>query len=114
MATFFGNPLTFPFISWGSLRLGTFLLGRDFSDADFKSSRNSFDEVMYEIFENLKSIFNSNISGWNETSEFINILWSNIYELINRRKGRLKQKWEILKERAVKVKSVLENEDKED
>ena len=27
----------------------------------------------------------------------------------NRRKGRLKQKWEILKERAVKVKSVLEN-----
>ena len=32
----------------------------------------------------------------------------------NRRKGRLKQKWEILKERAVKVKSVLENEDKED
>ena len=147
LATFFGNPLTFPFISWGSLRLGTFLLGRDFSDADFKSSRNSFNEVMYEIFENLKSIFNSKISSWNETFEFINILWSNIYEFINiflfpylvgglipgfifgllfyigsvpiisiyqnRRKGRLKQKWEMLKERAAKVKNVLENEDKE-
>jgi len=102
---------------------------------------------MYEIFENLKSIFNSKISSWNETFEFINILWSNIYEFINiflfpylvgglipgfifgllfyigsvpiisiyqnRRKGRLKQKWEILKERAVKVKSALESEDKE-
>ena len=147
LATFFGNPLTFPFISWGSLRLGTFLLGRDFSDAEFKSSRNSFNEVMYEIYENIKSIFTSKVSSWQETLDFINILWSNIFEFINifllpylvgglipgfmfailfyfasvpiisvyqnRRKGRLRQKWVTIRERAVKVKGVVDYEDKE-
>ena len=147
LATFFGNPLTFPFISWGSLRLGTFLLGRDFSDAEFKSSRNSFNEVMYEIYENIKSIFTSKVSSWQETLDFINILWSNIFEFINifllpylvgglipgfmfailfyfasvpiisayqnRRKGRLRQKWVTIRERAVKAKGVIDYEDKE-
>ena len=70
LATFFGNPLTFPFISGGSLWLGTFLIGRDFSEAQFKSSRNSFNEVMHELYTNIKSIFNSPTARWSETSEF--------------------------------------------
>ncbi len=83
LATFFGNPLTFPFISGGSLWLGTFLLGRDFSEGQFRSSRNSFNEVMHELYENIKSIFNSTTAQWSETSEFFIILWSNISEFIN-------------------------------
>ena len=83
LATFFGNPLTFPFISGGSLWLGTFLLGRDFSEAQFKSSRNSFNEVMHELYTNIKSIFNSTTARWSETSEFFITLWSNISEFIN-------------------------------
>ena len=82
LATFFGNPLTFPFISGGSLWLGTFLLGRDFSEGQFRSSRNSFNEVMHELYENIKSIFNSTTAKWSETSEFFITLWGNISEFI--------------------------------
>jgi uncharacterized protein (DUF2062 family) len=83
LATFFGNPLTFPFISGGSLWLGTFLLGRDFSEGQFRSSRNSFNEVMHELYENIESIFNSTTAKWSETSEFFITLWGNISEFIN-------------------------------
>jgi len=83
LATFFGNPLTFPFISGGSLWFGTFLLGRDFSEGQFRSSRNSFNEVMHELYENIKSIFNSTTAQWSETSEFFITLWGNISEFIN-------------------------------
>lgn len=147
LATFFGNPITFPLISGGSLWLGTLLLGRDFSDAQFKSSRNSFNEVMGELYHNIKSIFNPTSWEWLETAEFFVTLWGNISEFINiflfpylvgglipgvifaflfyvgsvpiisiyqnRRKGKMKQKWKKLKNRAVK-KIIVENDKKVD
>lgn len=57
VGTFFGNPLTFPFIVGFSLKLGNWLLGRDLKEHDIRQVGRAFKDASGVIWESLKSIF---------------------------------------------------------
>jgi len=55
--TFFGTPLTFPFIIGGSLKLGNFLLGRDAAEHDMKVIGKAFKDALHALWLSFKSLF---------------------------------------------------------
>lgn len=55
--TFFGNPLTFPFIIGGAHRLGTFMLGRDIANHDLRATGHAFKEGFSALWQSFKSLF---------------------------------------------------------
>jgi len=55
--TAIGNPLTFPFIIGGALKLGTFVLGRDPKDHDFNRVGHAFREAFQSMWESFKALF---------------------------------------------------------
>ena len=55
--TAIGNPLTFPFIIGGALKLGTFVLGRDPANHDLKRVGRAFREAFDALWESFKAIF---------------------------------------------------------
>ncbi|MCF6272123.1 MAG: DUF2062 domain-containing protein [Rhodobacteraceae bacterium] len=55
--TFFGNPLTFPFIIGFSLKVGNWVLGRDPAQHDFKKIGAAFREFFHTIWASFKSLF---------------------------------------------------------
>jgi uncharacterized protein (DUF2062 family) len=55
--TAIGNPLTFPFIIGGALKLGTFILGRDPADHDLNRVGHAFREAFQSMWESFKALF---------------------------------------------------------
>ncbi len=55
--TAIGNPFTFPFIIGGALKIGTFVLGRDPAEHDFKRVGRAFREASSAIWESFTAIF---------------------------------------------------------
>lgn len=55
--TAIGNPLTFPFIIGASLKIGTFVLGRNPAEHDMKHVGRAFREAFHAIGEAFKAIF---------------------------------------------------------
>ena len=55
--TAIGNPFTFPFIIGGALKIGTFILGRDPAEHDFRRVGRAFREASGAIWESFKAIF---------------------------------------------------------
>jgi len=62
MATFFGNPLTFPPIGYLSIRLGSWMLGLPQSRIDRLGQK--FADASYDLWNNIVAIFTPNRINW--------------------------------------------------
>jgi len=70
LATFFGNPLTFPFIAGGSLTLGHWILGRDGSVADHASTLKLFGQAAGDFWHNFATMFGGGTVDWTASHDF--------------------------------------------
>lgn len=71
IATFFGNPITFPIIAGFSYRLGWFLLGRGDEVAVWSSIRHGFGEAFRDLRQNFVAMFTSAEPEWTGLLEFL-------------------------------------------
>jgi uncharacterized protein (DUF2062 family) len=70
MATFFGNPLTFPFIGFVSLKIGTFMLGRDGGVPPVHVVVREFSQTLGEVGRNFIAIFTPDPIIWGHSAKF--------------------------------------------
>lgn len=68
LATFFGNPLTFPFIAAVSMEFGAFLLGRP--PLPLPDVANAFSDAALELWKNLLAVFGPGEARWGSLSGF--------------------------------------------
>lgn len=68
MATFFGNPLTFPLIAAVSMELGAFMLGRPPIPLQYVVP--AFSDAAVELWRNLMAIFTTTPTAWGSLSGF--------------------------------------------
>ena len=68
LATFAGNPLTFPFIAGVSVELGTALLGKPHLPLHYVV--NAFSDASVEVWANLKAVFTPAKTEWSQLSGF--------------------------------------------
>ena len=68
LATFFGNPITFPIIATLSVELGTWMLGQP--SVPPKEILLSFSLVSVELWGNAAAIFSPRSADWTHSSEF--------------------------------------------
>lgn len=115
MATFFGNPLTFPFIAVGSMQLGHWILGSIYTEGATHSLMSSFAGAWQDLKHNFWAMFNAETADWAKLGTFYDeiflpymvggLILGPIAGVIcyylsvpiitaykNRRKGRLKKK----------------------
>lgn len=71
LGTFFGNPLTFPFIATISLRTGHMFLGETSTNVTFVSVRNAIWDGIMGIWHSLLSIFGLADSAWGDVANFM-------------------------------------------
>jgi len=69
LATFFGNPFTFPIIVVSALELGNFLLGRDKS-AKASEAMSAFGALWGELGRNFLAVFTSDSIVWEKFGRF--------------------------------------------
>jgi uncharacterized protein len=69
LATFFGNPFTFPFIVVSALELGNFLLGRDRMISAYETM-NAFGAIWAELGHNFLVIFTAETAHWHKLGKF--------------------------------------------
>ncbi len=65
LATFFGNPITFPFIAAGSLELGTFLLGMD-GHVPLQGLVGAFRHAFVQLLDNVLALFTGARAHWDQ------------------------------------------------
>lgn len=70
LATFFGNPLTFPFIAGTSLGLGHWILGGVFEPNKSKTILDLFGEATGDLWHNFKAMFTSDVAEWSHLIDF--------------------------------------------
>ncbi len=70
LSTFFGNPLTFPFIATGSLTLGHWLLGSSSAPEEHKSIFLLFRNAAGDFWQNFKALFTAQNADWSDMAEF--------------------------------------------
>jgi uncharacterized protein (DUF2062 family) len=70
MATFFGNPLTFPAISVGALNFGYYLLGTRGHDTASQSMGAKFNNAAYDLWHNFTTIFTPERADWRGLAVF--------------------------------------------
>ena len=115
MATFFGNPFSFPFIAVGSMRLGHWLLGTTYENRANHGLMRSFGGAWQDLKHNFWAMFNESTAHWGRLRIFYDdiflpyliggLILGPIAGIIcyyfsvpiitaykNRRKGRLKNK----------------------
>jgi uncharacterized protein len=68
LATFFGNPITFPIIAAVSVELGSWMLG--LPPVPLPKVVSSFSLASVEIWSNLKAIFTPAVVDWSHLSDF--------------------------------------------
>lgn len=69
LATFVGNPITFPIIAELSVNLGNVMLGQA-SDVHLPEIAASFGGATTDMWSNFKSIFNEDTADWSRLSRF--------------------------------------------
>lgn len=69
LATFFGNPVTFPIIATTSVELGSWLLGKP--HVPLPHIVSSFSYASLELWSNISAIFTSQTAQWWRMSEFV-------------------------------------------
>jgi len=70
LGTFFGNPITFPFIAATSYQLGLRILGKKEEQTVWNRLRDSFEEAFYTLWNNTKALFGHERSSWDGFWEF--------------------------------------------
>lgn len=115
MATFFGNPITFPFIAVSSLQLGHWVLGTTYDEGSPHSVMRNFGGAWRDLKHNFGAMFNEKTADWDRLYDFYDTVFLpylvgglilgpiaaivcyylsvpviTVYK--NRRKGRLKEK----------------------
>lgn len=75
MATFFGNPITFPFIAVSSLQLGHFILGTHYNEASEHSLMNSFGGAWADLKHNIAAMFTDATAHW----ERLNVFYDTVF-----------------------------------
>lgn len=68
LSTFFGNPLTFPFIAAVSMELGSWMMGRPPIPLPYVVT--SFSEATVELWRNMIAIFTSDLTHWARLRQF--------------------------------------------
>ncbi|MHA1128266.1 MAG: DUF2062 domain-containing protein [Alphaproteobacteria bacterium] len=71
LTTFFGNPLTYPFIVAGSINLGRWILGRSSSNEDYEAVHTAFWDAVKGLWQTIKSWFGSGESALDEMTAFL-------------------------------------------
>ena len=75
LATFFGNPLTFPFIAAISLELGQWMLGAP-NVGPLPDVFAEFGRASAELWHNINAMFNSDVAHWDRLGRFFwRIMW---------------------------------------
>lgn len=69
LATFFGNPLTFPIIAEMSLKIGTRLLGRP-HNVHLPQIVEAFSHAMHDVGHNLLTVFTPEQAQWHGLGQF--------------------------------------------
>lgn len=69
LATFFGNPVTFPFIAELSLRLGAHILGQPM-DMHLPQVAEAFGRATYDLWHNFLAVFTRAEAEWDGLSRF--------------------------------------------
>lgn len=72
LATFFGNPLTFPLIAWASLRLGHWMLGTRYREGDADTLVSKFGHAARELWHNTGALFTPDKAHWHGLGKFYN------------------------------------------
>jgi uncharacterized protein (DUF2062 family) len=70
LATFFGNPITFPVIAATSYQLGLWILGLGHEKTVWSKIHDSFEHAFSTLWGNIKSIFGPDPSSWDGFWEF--------------------------------------------
>ncbi len=73
LATFFGNPLTFPFIAAISMETGSWLLGQPGVPLPFVL--HAFSDASLELWRNFMAIFTPDIAHWEGLDQF----WKRVF-----------------------------------
>lgn len=73
--TFFGNPLTYPFIVAGSINLGRRIMGERSEDENYEAVHSAFWDAVTALWQTIKSWFGSGESAWSEMSAF----WTDVF-----------------------------------
>ena len=75
LATFFGNPLTFPFIAALSLELGSWMLGMP-GGTPLPEIFDEFSRASLELWNNLRAIFTPEVAHWEDLRHmFWRLFW---------------------------------------
>ncbi|HEX9858720.1 MAG TPA: DUF2062 domain-containing protein [Paracoccaceae bacterium] len=74
LATFVGNPITFPFIAVTALRTGHWLLGIE-APLHFLSIVAAFSNAGIEIWENTRALFTAEVTQWSSLSNFFSTIF---------------------------------------
>jgi len=69
LATFFGNPLTFPFIATVCIELGSWMLGHQGS-VPLPELFAAFSQASLELWRNFTAIFTPEVTHWNRLADF--------------------------------------------
>ncbi|MGB0959427.1 MAG: DUF2062 domain-containing protein [Halocynthiibacter sp.] len=133
LATFFGNPITFPFIATLSLNLGHYILGTEHNpDLDY-GIMHLFKGAMNDLWFNFVALFTPDVADWSKLRQFYmevflpylvgGIIPGTIAGLVGyyvsvpvisvyqkRRKGRLTAKFEELRQKKAAKKAEKEAE----
>jgi uncharacterized protein (DUF2062 family) len=71
LGTFFGNPVTFPFIATASLTLGHWILGGEVDPERHKSLFQLFTYATSDFWFNFKALFSSRVADWSNVKDFM-------------------------------------------
>lgn len=75
LATFYGNPLTFPIIAAVSLELGNWMLGTDYA-LPLPQVFDSFAQASVQLWDNFKAIFTPEVAHWDQLARFFDqVFW---------------------------------------
>ncbi|WP_375261297.1 DUF2062 domain-containing protein [Palleronia sp.] len=74
LATFFGNPITFPIIAAISVELGSWILGRP-EPMPLGEVFNAFSHVSVELWDNTRAIFTPATVAWADMSAFFDMVF---------------------------------------
>lgn len=75
LATFFGNPVTFPIIAKISMETGAWLLGMP-GGIPWQRVVGAFSFASVEIWDNIKAIFTSDVAHWTHLGDFFHtVFW---------------------------------------
>lgn len=75
IGTFFGNPITFPFIATLSYRLGWLIVGNGHEVPVWRTIKHGFREAFHGLYDNFVAIFTPAEADWTGFHEFWNAVF---------------------------------------